>query len=153
MGTMELGSVPTPPKNPKSWTRIQSARQSTAPTITPMRTDRRLPLRKQVPTPTRRTTTAALTSQPCPAWNEPNERTHEAVTEGWDTRDISRTMPVRVPGGPDPGARPDQKPRPGHACRTPMPTKKAPIPRRSPLPSRGVSHDESGRATRAPATT
>src|ERR1039458_9372016 len=31
MGIIELGSVPTPPRNPKSWTKIQSARQTTAP--------------------------------------------------------------------------------------------------------------------------
>ncbi len=47
---------------------------------------------------------------------------------------------------------PDQKPRPGQACSTPIPTKNTPVPRRTAFPNRGVSHDRSGRATSSPAT-
>ncbi len=85
MGIIELGSVPTPPKKPRSSTSTQSARQSSVPTATPIRMSRRLPLRKQAPTPTSSTTTRKLTSHPWPAWNAPNDRTDDENTEGWET--------------------------------------------------------------------
>ena len=35
IGIIELGSVPSPPKKPKSWMRTQVATQNTDPTMTP----------------------------------------------------------------------------------------------------------------------
>src|SRR5665811_2069889 len=98
MGIIELGSVPTPPRNPKSWTKIQSARQTTAPATMPTRRSRRLPLTKEVPMPTRNRTANKLTAHPCEASNDPNDRTHDESRGGWEICAIALTRTATVRG-------------------------------------------------------
>ncbi len=99
------------------------------------------------------TTTTRLTAQPWAASKDPNERNHHENTEGWDTWLIWVTMAVSVPDAAPAWAWPDQDPRPGQAWRTPIPMKKAPVPRSIHRPSSGVSQLESRRASSTPATT
>ena len=61
---MLFGSVPSPPKNPKSWTRTQSARQNTAVAMTTQRSTRPRVTTSPTPIPPRRGTHKALTQNP-----------------------------------------------------------------------------------------
>ena len=103
--------------------------------------------------PTSATTTTRLTAHPWAASNDPNERSHDENTEGWDTWLIWATMAVSVPGVAPGWAWPDHDPRPGQAWRTPIPMKKTPIPRSTHRPRSGLSQAESRSATSTPATT
>ena len=76
---MLLGSVPTPPRNPKSSISTQSARQSTAPAITPKQTSRGRALRKPAPTATKATTANKFTAQPWAASKRPKAATQDEM--------------------------------------------------------------------------
>ena len=101
--------------------------------------------------PARATTAKRFTAQPCAASKRPKAATQEAMNGGWGVWAICWTIPVSVPAGAEGRAWPCQKPRPGQAWRRAMPTKNRPMTRRTTLPSRGLDHALSGRATRAPA--
>ena len=150
MGTMLLGSVPTPPRKPRSWTRTQSATHNATATYTAGRTTRGIPAQKAIPIAARRTTTTRLMPHPWDESRRPNARKVDAKGPGWVVCDIWRTMVVSVPGL-DPRTAPCQNPRPGQAWRTAMPTRNRPVPRSTSRPSLGLDHARSGRATRAPA--
>ena len=82
MGTMLLGSVPTPPKKPRSWTSTQSATHSATATYNAGRTSRGVAVHNAVPVAARRTTTTRLTPHPWAASKGPNARNQDASTPG-----------------------------------------------------------------------
>ena len=92
-----------------------------------------------------------FTAQPWAASKAPKLATQEERKPGWGVCDICCTIPVSVPGLEPWFSRPCQKPRPGHACSTAMPTKNTPITERIARPSRGLVHARSGRAMSNPA--
>ena len=128
---MLFGSVPSPPRKPKSWTSTQSARQNTRPNHTAYRTSRGRPVRNTAPIAASAITTTRFTAKPLLAANEPNLATRADSACGCGVEDIDWTMPARVPGCPWPV--PGQNPRPGQACSTAMPMKNSPIPPSSSL--------------------
>ncbi len=73
------------------------------------------------------------------------------MNTGWGVADICCTIPRSVPGVASWPSCPCQKPRPGQAWRTAIPTKKRPMTERTVLPSRGLDHVLSGRAMSTPA--
>ena len=148
---MLLGSVPTPPKKPKSWTKIQSARHNATATHVAGHTTRRLAVQNAIPIAASMITTKRLTPHPWAASNRPNPLTADANGPGWGVWAMSRTMAVSVPVLV-PRTEPCQEPRPGHACKTAMPIRNRPVPRRISRPNLGLDQVLSGRATRAPAT-
>ena len=148
---MLFGSVPSPPRKPKSWTSTQSARQNTRPNHTAYRTSRGRPVRNTAPIAASAITTTRFTAKPLLAANAPNLATSADSACGCGVEAICWTMPARVPGWPWPVPR--QNPRPGQACSTAMPMKNSPIPPSSSLPGRAVRQASSGSAMSAPATT
>ena len=151
---MLFGSVPSPPRNPRSSTSTQSARHSTVPAITPARASRASPraaaAQNTAPSPATAITANRFTPHPCAAVKSPNQDTSADSTCGCEVPAIVWTMPVSDPGWP--AAVPCQNPRPGHACNSAMPRKNTPVPARISRPVRGVSQARSGSATSAPAT-
>ena len=151
---MLFGSVPRPPKKPRSSISTQSARQKTAATSTAIRASRASPrsaLRQNAaPIAASAITATRFTANPCAAVKLPNAETIEASTCGWDVPAIDWTMLASPLGCPP--AVPCQKPRPGHAWSSAMPRKNTPVPASVSRPVRGDSQARSGSATRAPAT-
>jgi hypothetical protein len=150
MGIMLLGSVPTPPKKPKSSISTQSATHSTTTASTPTRAIRGVAMRKAPPIAANAITTKRFTPHPCFESNDSKLATHDERSRGCEVRAISPTMPAKVPSPPE-RVRPLQKPRPGHAWSTAMATKKAPVVRRTARPNRAVAQTRSGSAMRKPA--
>ena len=146
---MLLGSVPRPPKKPKSSISTQSARQSTVSTAIVGRSSLGWPLSRPAPIAPSAITATRLTAKPWAAVKLPKPTTQRAKRAGWGVPDIDWTMPVRVPG--EPCRLPCQNPRPGQACSTAMPTKNRPMAARILRPSCGVCQARSGRASKAPA--
>ena len=68
---MLFGSVPRPPRKPKSCTSTQSARQNTIPNPAAYLTSRGRPVRKIAPIAASAITTTRLTAKPLLAANEP----------------------------------------------------------------------------------
>ena len=60
---MLFGSVPRPPRKPRSWTSTQSARQNTIPNHTAYLTSRGRPVRKAAPIAASAITTTRLTAK------------------------------------------------------------------------------------------
>ena len=118
-GIMLLGSVPRPPKNPKSSISTQSARHSTVKAMTAGRISRRCPLRKAAPITASATTTNRLTANPCASSKAVKALTQADRKPGCGVCAIVLVMPARVPGCP--WEIPCQNPRPGQACSTAMP--------------------------------
>ena len=149
-GIMLFGSVPVPPKKPKSSTSTQSAAHRMTAATTPMRTGRGRAVTSAAPITASASTAPRLIPHPCAASKVSKLATQDESRCGWGVWDICWTIPVRVPVPPV-RVTPPQKPRPGQACNTAMPTKKSPRARRIPRPSRGVAHDREGSARSAPA--
>ena len=63
-GIMLFGSVPRPPRNPRSWTSTQSARQNAIPDHIAYLTSRGRPVRKAAPIAASAITTTRLTAKP-----------------------------------------------------------------------------------------
>ena len=82
IGNMLFGSVPTPPKNPKSWTRIQSARHKTTAAQIAGRTTLARAVQKAPPMAAKTTTTTTFTAHPCDASKRPKARTIDARETG-----------------------------------------------------------------------
>ena len=95
---MLLGSVPTPPRKPRSWTSTQSARQNAMANHSPYLTRRDRPVRKVAPSAASTITTTRFTAKPSLAANEPNRASSADRKCGWEVEDIDWTMPARVPG-------------------------------------------------------
>ena len=149
---MLLGSVPSPPKKPKSSIRTQSARQSTTITMTVRRSSPGRPppaVSKPAPTAARAVTASRFTAKPCAAVKDAKLLTHPANRAGCGVSAMDLTIPVSVPLPPC--SVPCQKPRPGQACSTAMPRKKVPSTARMARPSCGVRQLRSGAAISAPA--
>ena len=144
IGIMLLGSVPTPPKKPRSSMSTQSARQRTIPAMTATRITAGRPLKNAIPSTARAITRKRFTAQPCAASKAPKLATHDARRLGWGVCDIWCTIAVSVPGLELGCSWPCQKPRPGQACSTAMPTKKRPITERIARPSRGLVQSSVG---------
>ena len=133
IGNMEFGSVPTPPRKPKSSTRTQSARQNGTNATRPARASRGRPLKNSPPMVARTTTAKRLTAHPWAATKFSKDETHEDRNPGCGVWAIVRTMPVSVP------PRPCQKPRPGHACSTAIPIRNTPLNPSTTRPRRAVA--------------
>ena len=151
---MLFGSVPSPPKKPKSSISTQSARPTTISTISVTRGSQPGPrpaaaVTRPAPIAVSAITANRFTANPCAAVNEPKPRTQPARTAGCGVPAIELTMVVRVPGRPC--SVPCQKPRPGQACSRAMPRKNAPSPPRIVRPSRGPAQLRSGSAISTPA--
>ncbi len=116
-GIIEFGSVPSPPRKPKSSTRTQSARQNTAPATTAIRASRALARTAAAVSPapisTSAMTATRLTANPCAAVRLPNQVTSTASGCGCDVPAMDWTMAASDPGLPS--IVPCQKPRPGQA--------------------------------------
>ncbi len=149
IGSMLLGSVPRPPRKPRSSISTQSARHSTVKAIRAGRISRGCPLRKTAPITASAATTTRFTANPCAASSEPNPLTQADRKRGWGVAAMDWTMPVSVPARPR--ELPCQNPRPGQACSTAIAARNTPVPARISLPSRRVRHARSGSAIRAPA--
>jgi len=92
-----------------------------------------------------------FTAQPWAASKEAKPASQEEMKAGWGVADICLTIPASVPGAALWPSRPCQKPRPGQAWRTAMPTKKRPMTDKIARPSRRLDHILSGRAMSSPA--
>jgi hypothetical protein len=147
---MLLGSVPRPPRKPRSSTSTQSARHSTVKATSTGRISRGRPLRNAAPVTPSAATATRLTANPCAAVKEPKLATQADRKRGCEVPAIEVTMLVSVPACPRDV--PCQNPRPGQACSTAMPTRNNPVPAIISRPSRGVRQARSGSAIRAPAT-
>ena len=99
-GIMLFGSVPSPPRNPRSSISTQSARHSTIPAATAARTTRRSPVRKAIPSAASAITANRLTANPCAASKDPKLATRADRTCGCGVWDMVATMAVSVPGRP-----------------------------------------------------
>ena len=124
IGIMLLGSVPSPPRKPRSSISTQSARHSTVAAITAGRTSRGRPARSRAEHG-QRDHREQVHREPVRGGERRETRDQGGQQCGCDAWAIDCTMPVRVPGWPP--AVPCQKPRPGQACSTAMPMKKAPV--------------------------
>ncbi len=149
-GIMLFGSVPRPPRNPRSSISTQSARHSTVNPARTGRISRGRPDRNTAPVTASAATTTRLTANPCASSKVVKALIQADRKPGWDVCAIDEVMPARVPGCPC--AVPCQKPRPGHACRTAMPIRSNPRPPRTARPSRRLCQARSGSAISAPAT-
>ena len=148
---MLLGSVPRPPKNPRSWISTQSARHSSVKPMIAGRTSCRRPLANAKPITASADTANRFTANPCPTANEPNPATQSDRNFGCGTADIDRTMSASGSAASR-GPRPESAPRPGLQHRHPgqeqpqpgqdQPARPRGLPR--PRPPRG------GRPTRRP---
>ena len=150
---MLLGSVPSPPKKPKSSISIQSARQSAIVAMSVTRPSQAGPrpaatVTRPAPVAASAITANRLTANPFVAVKDAKPRTHPAMRVGCGVLAMALTMPVSVPGPPCPV--PCQKPRPGQACSAAMPMKNAPATARIVRPIRAVAQLRSGRAIRTP---
>jgi len=149
---MLLGSVPSPPKKPKSSISAQSARQSSTVATTVRRSSQpgaRPAASRPAPVAPRAVTANRLTANPCAAVKDAKLLTHPAKSDGCGVAAMDLTMPVSVPGPPC--SVPCQKPRPGQAWSTAKPRKNPPVTARTVRPSRGVGQPRRGRAIRTPA--
>ncbi len=147
---MLLGSVPSPPNTPRSWTRTQSAAQSTSKIPRAGRTAARSPLARARPTAASATTTTRLIANPCAVAKVAKPLTQDDRKPGWEVWAMPCTMLARLPG-----CRPTvpcQNPRPGQAWSSAIPARNAPVPASMPRPSRRPVQARSGSAMSAPAT-
>ena len=110
---MLFGSVPRPPRKPRSCTRTQLARQNTIPNATAYLTSRGRPVRKIAPIAASAITTTRLTAKPWRSANVPKPDSRDDRTCGCVVPDIDWTIPASVPGLPS--TVPCQNPRPGQA--------------------------------------
>ena len=85
---MLFGSVPRPPRKPRSCTSTQSARQNTIPNQTAYLTSRARPVRKAVPIAASAITTTRLTAKPLLAANEPKRDSRADRKCGCEVPDI-----------------------------------------------------------------
>ena len=79
---MLFGSVPRPPKKPKSWTSTQSARHRTPAASTAARTSRGRPVSSAAPIAASAITTNRFTAKPCAVSKEPNAETSADKARG-----------------------------------------------------------------------
>jgi hypothetical protein len=160
---MLFGSVPTPPKKPRSWTSTQSARHSTTRAITVARSSHVraalfpaavpagpvqpiAPLSRPAPSTASAITANRFTATACAAASDAKLATERASTEGCDTDAMDEIMLPRLPCRV-----PCQKPRPGHAWSTATPARNAPIAARTARPACGARQYRSGSAISTPA--
>ena len=146
IGIMLFGSVPRPPRNPRSSISTQSARHSTVNPIRTGRISRGRPDRNTAPVTASAATTNRFTANPCASSKAVKALTQAARNPGWEVRAMVLVMPASVPDWPC------QNPRPGQACRTAMPSRNAPVPAVSSRPSHRERQARSGSAISAPAT-
>ena len=147
---MLLGSVPRPPKKPKSSISTQSARQSPTIRMTVSRSSPGRPppaVSRPAPIAASAITANRFTANPCAAVKDAKLLTHPANKAGCGVAAMDLTMPVSVLLRPGPG----QKPRPGQACSTAMPRKNAPSTDRVARPGSAVRQLRSGAAISTPA--
>ena len=85
---MLFGSVPRPPRKPRSCTCTQSARQNAIPNATAYLTSRGRPVRKIAPIAASAITTTRLTAKPLLAANEPKPDTRDDRKCGCGVPDI-----------------------------------------------------------------
>ena len=121
---MLFGSVPRPPRKPRSCISTQSARQNTSPDHTAYRTSRGRPVRNTTPSAASTMTTTRLTANPLLAANEPKSPTSADRTCGcavpdmaapcWPAAQLARCGPPRSRGP----ARPAAPPCPGGTARS-----------------------------------
>ena len=147
---MLLGSVPRPPKKPRSSISTQSARHSTVKPIRTGRISRGRPLRNAAPVTASAATANRFTANPCASSKVVKALTQADRNPGWGVPAIDWVIPARVPGWPCDA--PCQNPRPGQACSTAIPARNSPRPAMVSRPSRRVRQARSGSAIRAPAT-
>ena len=147
---MLFGSVPRPPRNPRSSISTQSARHSTAKPARTGRISRGRPDRNAAPVTASAATTNRFTANPCAWSNAVKALTQADRKPGWEVWAIDPVMPASVPGWP--WAVPCQNPRPGQACSTAIPIRNAPVPAVVSRPSHGLYQARSGSAISAPAT-
>src|SRR5450755_2148037 len=103
---MLFGSVPSPPKKPKSWARTQSARHNTASAMTAARLSHGRDLGKPgnaatanaTPRTASPATTTRFTAKPCARTREPNPETRSDSAFGCGVVDIDWTIEVSDPG-------------------------------------------------------
>ena len=146
---MLFGSVPRPPRKPKSSISTQSAKHSTRNAARAGRTTSRRPVRNEAPITASAITATRLTAKPWSRTTELKPDTRLDRKCGCDVPAIVWVMPVRVPGWLP--TWPCQKPRPGQACSTAMPIRNSPNPassspaqfRRLPAPVR--QHEQRAR--------
>src|SRR5450432_2319891 len=115
VGIMLLGSVPTPPRNPRSCTNTQTATHNTVPTTRAPDISCRRPVSSALPRTASDTTTTRFTAQPCCASNVANELISEDSACGCGVFDMVCAIEVRLPAVACGLACPCQDPRPGHA--------------------------------------
>ena len=149
-GIMLLGSVPRPPRNPRSSTSTQSARHSTVNPARTGRISRGRPDRNTAPVTASATTTNRFTANPCASSKVVKALTQADRKPGCGVWAIVPVMPASVPGWP--WAVPCQNPRPGQACSTAIPIRNAPVPAMISRPGHGLRQARSGSAISAPAT-
>src|ERR1700722_1520528 len=152
---MLFGSVPWPPRKPRSSTSTQSARQNTAAPITAIRASRtseRAALRQNAaPAAVSASTATRFTANPCDPVKLPKPETITSSALGCGVPVIDWIIAVSEPGWPS--SLPCQKPRPGHACSSAIPRKNTPLPPRISRPIVGRSQARCGSTRSAPATT
>ena len=147
---MLLGSVPRPPKKPKSSISTQSARHSTNEMASAGLISRGRPVRNTAPVTASAMTANKLTANPCAS-----SKAVKAV--------ISADGYVRLRGGGHSSGHagqraglavrtvPCQKPRPGQACSTAMPSRNTPSPAMVTRPGSRDRQARSGSAISTPA--
>ena len=85
---MLFGSVPSPPRKPRSCTSTQSARPNTMPNHTAYRTSEGRPVRKIAPIAASTITTTRFTAKPLLAANDPKPDSQEDRKRGCGVEDI-----------------------------------------------------------------
>ena len=147
---MLLGSVPSPPNTPRSWTSTQTAAQNTSRRPSAGRSTARCPLARARPVAASTTTTTRLTANPCAAANVPNALTQDDRNRGCEVCAMPATMLARLPGWRP--TVPDQNPLPGQAWTRAIPARKTPVTASTTRPSRCPAQARSGSAISPPAT-
>ena len=95
---MLFGSVPRPPKKPKSWTSTQVARQSTTVAATAGNRTRRQAVTMASPIAASAITTNRFTANPCASSNAVNALIQPTMADGWFVWAIDWVMAASEPG-------------------------------------------------------
>ena len=152
---MLFGSVPWPPRKPRSSTSTQSARQNTAAPMTAIRasraSERAALTQNAAPAAASASTATRLTANPCDPVKLPKPET--ITSSGVRLRGPRHRLDHRRQRARLAASLPCQKPRPGQACSSAMPRKKTPLPPRMSRPTAGRSQLRCGSSSSAPATT
>ena len=145
---MLLGSVPRPPKKPRSSISTQSARHSTVKPIRTGRISRGCPVRNAAPVTASAATATRFTANPCASSKAVKALIQADRNPGCEVRPWTGHAGQRAGLAAD---APCQNPRPGQACSTAIPTRNSPMPAMVSRPARAVP-GPLGSAISAPAT-